>query len=112
VRTWPPCTYVPGPLGAAGLALGVAGMTGAGRSRRSGLRGPCLLFTIGAIAAVEPPFVIATSDWRYELPQLSLIPIAAVLGLTALASRAGDRTPAMRPASTDRLVRVGQLPIA
>jgi Dolichyl-phosphate-mannose-protein mannosyltransferase len=83
--------YVPGPLLAAGLALGVAGLAGLGRARRSWLRAPCLLFTIAAIAAAEPPFVIATFDWRYELPQLSLIPIAAVLGLTALTRRAGDR---------------------
>jgi hypothetical protein len=87
--------YIPGPLLAAGLALGVAGMAGIGRARRSGLRAPCLLFTIGAIAAVEPPFVIANFDWRYELPQLSLIPIAAILGVTALVGRASDRTPGM-----------------
>jgi hypothetical protein len=100
--------YVPGPLLAAGLALGVAGTAGIGRARRSGLRAPCLLFTIGVIAAVEPPFIIATFDWRYELPQLSLIPIAAVLGVLALAGRASDQAPAKRPASTDRLVRTGQ----
>jgi len=96
--------YVPGPLLAAGLALG---LTGVGRPRKSargrpdsaaprrGLRAPCLLFTIAAIAAVEPPFVIATFDWRYELPQLSLIPIAAILGLTALTGQTGGRTRAM-----------------
>ncbi|HEX2819332.1 MAG TPA: hypothetical protein VHO07_04070 [Streptosporangiaceae bacterium] len=77
--------YTPGPLLAAGLALGVVGMAGIGRTRRSGLRAPCMLFTIGTIAAVEPPFLITTFDWRYELPQLSLIPIAAMLALTALA---------------------------
>jgi hypothetical protein len=100
--------YVPGPLLAAGLALGMAGMAGIGRARRSGLRAPCLLFTIGVIAAVEPPFIIATFDWRYELPQLSLIPIAAVLGTMALIGRASDRTPAMWPMRTDRLVHTGQ----
>jgi 4-amino-4-deoxy-L-arabinose transferase-like glycosyltransferase len=104
--------YVPGPLLAAGLALGLAGLAGIGAARRSGLRAPCLLFTVGAIAAIVPPFVIATFDWRYELPQLSLIPIAAVLGLTALASRTSDQTPAVRPASADRLVHAGQPPNA
>ena len=88
--------YVPGPLLAVGLAVGVAGLAGIGRARQSGLRPPCLLFTMAAIAAAEPPFVIATFDWRYELPQLSLIPIAAVLGLTALTGR--RRTAAIRPA--------------
>jgi hypothetical protein len=77
--------YVPGPVLAAGLALGLAGLAGIGRARRSRLRGPCLLFTLGTVAMIVPPFIIAGFDWRYELPQLSLIPIAAVLGVTALA---------------------------
>ena len=106
--------YVPGPLLAAGLALGVAGMAGIGRARRSGLRAPCLLFTIGAIAAVEPPFIIATFDWRYELPQLSLIPIAAILGATALAGRArtptrGRRAPIGWPIPADQQARTSRL---
>jgi hypothetical protein len=94
--------HVPGPLLAGGLALGLAGMAGIGRARRSGLRGPCLLFTLGTIFLVVPPFIIATFDWRYELPQLSLIPIAAVLGVTALAGwdRDRDRAPVTGPAST------------
>jgi hypothetical protein len=96
--------YVPGPLLAAGLALGVAGTAGIGRARHSGLRAPCLLFTIGVIAAVEPPFIIATFDWRYELPQLSLIPIAAVLGVLALAGRASDQAPAR---AGRRILRAG-----
>jgi hypothetical protein len=101
--------YVPGPLFAAGLALGLAGMAGIGRARRSGLRAPCLLFAIGAIAAVEPPFLISTFDWRYELPQFSLIPIAAVLAVTALTRRVGDPAPAPPPAGPDLLVPVGEL---
>jgi hypothetical protein len=91
--------YVPGPVLAAGLALGLAGAAGIGRARRSKLRGPCLLFSLGTIFMVVPPFIIATFDWRYELPQFSLIPIAAVLGVTALAGWDRDRTPAP-PAST------------
>ena len=100
--------YVPGPLLAAGLALGVAGLAGIGPARRNGLRAPCLLFTIGAIAAVEPPFLIATFDWRYELPQLSLIPIAAVLGLTALAGRASQAPRAHTPRTRTAPVGGGQ----
>jgi hypothetical protein len=107
--------YVPGPLFAVGLALGLAGMAGIGRARRGvspaapprlcsrALRAPCMLFTIGVIAAVEPPFLIQPFDWRYELPQLSLIPIAAVLGLLALTGTARDRThrtASAEPAST------------
>jgi hypothetical protein len=92
--------YVPGPLLAAGLVLGLAGMAGIGRGRRSRLRGPCLLFTLGTIFAVVPPFIIATFDWRYELPQFYLIPIAAVLGLMAMTERAGD---AKNPATSASL---------
>ncbi len=82
--------YVPGPLLAAGLVLGLAGTAGLGRARRSRLRGPCLLFSLGTIAMVVPPFIIATFDWRYELPQFYLIPIAAVLGVRAMAGRDSD----------------------
>ena len=92
--------HVPGPLLAGGLALGLAGMAGIGRARRSRLRGPCLLFTLGTVAMIVPPFIIATFDWRYELPQLALIPIAAVLGVTALAGWDRDRIPAASPANT------------
>jgi hypothetical protein len=82
--------YVPGPLLAAGLVLGLAGTAGLGRARRSRLRGPCLLFSLGTIAMIVPPFIIATFDWRYELPQFYLIPIAAVLGVRAMAGRDSD----------------------
>ena len=92
--------WIPGPLLAAGLAVGLAGWAGIGRARRSTLRAPCLLFSFGTIFAIVPPFVIATFDWRYELPQLSLIPIAAVLGVTAMAGWAGDRTPPVAPPTT------------
>ena len=100
--------YVPGPVLAAGLLLGAAGMAGIGRARRSGLRASCLLFTLGTIAAVEPPFIIANFDWRYELPQLSLIPIAAVLGVTALVGRRRDTPAGTSLANGDQLVRPGQ----
>jgi hypothetical protein len=85
--------YVPGPLLAAGLVLGLAGTAGLGRARRSKLRGPCLLFSLGTIAMVVPPFIIATFDWRYELPQFYLIPIAAVLGVRAMTARDSDTRP-------------------
>ena len=49
---------------------------------------------------IVPPFIIATFDWRYELPQFSLIPIAAVLAVTALAGWDRDRAPSTAQAST------------
>jgi hypothetical protein len=96
--------YVPGPVLALGLALGLAGMAGMagiGRARRShprrlaakaAERAPCLLFALGAIAVVEPPFIIAAFDWRYELPQFSLIPVAAILAVTAFTRSASTQS--------------------
>ncbi len=85
--------YIPGPVFAAGLLLGLAACCYPGRRIR-GLRGPAtLLFTTGAVFVLVPPALFATFDWRYQLPQLSLIPIAAacaVMTFTApLPSTAG-----------------------
>jgi hypothetical protein len=45
--------------------------------------GAALLFAAGAVLVLIPPAAFATFDWRYQLPQLTLIPVAAVLGLAA-----------------------------
>ena len=88
--------YVPGPVFAAGLALALAGLI-AGQARNTGkaerrdraARHAGLLFTAGAVLVLLPPAAFATFDWRYQLPQLSLIPVAALLGAQAIFSRAG-----------------------
>ena len=67
--------YIPGPVFAAGLLLGLAGSI-APRRRRSPA---CVLFTASAILVLVPPALFATFDWRYQLPQLTLVPVAAVL---------------------------------
>jgi 4-amino-4-deoxy-L-arabinose transferase-like glycosyltransferase len=89
--------YIPGPLLAAGLLLGLAGAAFIFRrgDRRRG-SAQSLLFSVAAIAVLVPPALFATFDWRYQLPQLSLIPIAAVLGATTLAPA---RTSVARPRS-------------
>jgi 4-amino-4-deoxy-L-arabinose transferase-like glycosyltransferase len=91
--------YIPGPLLAAGLLIG---LVGAVLRRRNGPE--TLLFTVSAVAIGIPPAVFATFDWRYQLPQLTLIPIAAVLGLTAITARrpatAGTAAPD-RPAAAE-----------
>jgi Dolichyl-phosphate-mannose-protein mannosyltransferase len=106
--------YVPGPVFAAGLVLAVAGLA-VGTHRRSqpkATRDACLMFTLSAVLVLIPPAMFATFDWRYELPQLSLIPVAAVLGaamlghgrLTAARTSAGG-TPRTRPASAESGLR-------
>jgi hypothetical protein len=95
--------YLPGPVLAAGLVLALGGLvTGRARGRTrgrasGGASGPdsgpdsstaTLLFTASAILILLPPAMFATFDWRYQLPQLSLIPVAAVLGSQVLGSHA------------------------
>jgi hypothetical protein len=99
--------YVPGPLLAAGLLLGAGGLAWTRRARSSGLRAPGLLFTTGVVAAALLPYFIATFDWRYELPQLSLIPVAAVLGVLTLTGGPGNRT----GQAPRELVRAGPAPM-
>ena len=74
--------YLPGPVLAAGLGLALGGLI-LSRGRDQGT----LLFTASAIAILLPPAMFATFDWRYQLPQLSLIPVAAVLGSHAIVRR-------------------------
>jgi len=83
--------YLPGPVFAAGLVLALGGLI-FGRGDRKAL----LLFTVSAVAIPLPPTMFATFDWRYQLPQLSLIPVAAVLGADAIGSRLAAR-PEGRP---------------
>jgi hypothetical protein len=77
--------YVPGPVFAAGLAVALAAVVI--KRRRSKQRNACLLFAVSAIAVLVPPAAFATFDWRYQLPQLTLIPAAAVLGALAVGGR-------------------------
>ena len=76
--------YVPGPVFAGGLILALAGLT-VGARRRDDRASAALLFTASAVLALIPPALFATFDWRYQLPQLTLIPVAAVLGGTVSA---------------------------
>ncbi|MGB6579602.1 MAG: phospholipid carrier-dependent glycosyltransferase [Streptosporangiaceae bacterium] len=85
--------YVPGPVFAAGLVLGLGGLVAAtarrGTKDRQGkqIRDAGLLFTASAVLMLIVPAAFATFDWRYQLPQLSLIPVAAILGVQAARSR-------------------------
>jgi 4-amino-4-deoxy-L-arabinose transferase-like glycosyltransferase len=80
--------YLPGPVFAAGLALALAApVIGRLRGRPKASRDACLLFTASAVLVLVPPAAFATFDWRYQLPQLALIPVAAILGVNVIISR-------------------------
>jgi hypothetical protein len=94
--------YVPGPFLAICLLAGLAGAVGIGRSRRSPLRVTCALFSVTALAVLAVPELLSVFSWRYQLPQLGLLPAAGALGLTALIrareQRAAAPTDAAEPA--------------
>jgi hypothetical protein len=75
--------YTPGPLYA---VFGIAGVAGALR-RRTGqltdLRVPCLLVTLAAVVLLVSSDAFEFS-WRYQLPAVVLLPLAGMLGVTAL----------------------------
>jgi Glycosyl transferase family 2 len=78
--------FTPGPLMAAFLLLGLAGVCWRGRSRGAPTRGPALLFLLGTVALLGAADFYEFT-WRYQLPGLVLGPVAGVLGLTALTWR-------------------------
>jgi len=81
--------YVPGPVFAAGLLLALGGLI-ASKARNDQAR-PArhagLLFTVSAVLVLVPVAAFGIFDWRYQLPQLSLIPVAAILGVHAAGRR-------------------------
>jgi hypothetical protein len=109
--------YVPGPLYAAFLAAGVlggglghrrpAGLAGGGRdtggpagggglagggpdtggpTRGGGLAGACGLVTLAAAVLLVSSDAFEFS-WRYQLPAVTMLPLAGTLGLTVLSAR-------------------------
>jgi Dolichyl-phosphate-mannose-protein mannosyltransferase len=100
--------YVPGPVFAAGLALAAAGLVITARRRDARARAG-LLFTVSAVLVLVPPALFATFDWRYQLPQLTLIPVATALLIPARRASGGTgrRT---RPAAAGSGLRVPDAP--
>jgi hypothetical protein len=73
--------YTPGPLYAVFLVAGVAGAV-AGR-RRTELAVPCLLVTLAAVVLLVSSDAFEFS-WRYQLSAVVMLPLAGMLGVTAL----------------------------
>lgn len=75
--------YTPGPLLGLGLLVGLLGGFGIGNARRSGIRAASLLVS-GLGVTVLMTSAAFEFSWRYQLPGLVLLPMAGVLGVTAL----------------------------
>ena len=97
--------YVPGTLYALAALVAVAGVVstrrGAPDDRR---RSVCTLFLLSGVAVVAVPIVTQGFDYRYQLPALPMLSIAAALGFSLL--RSGPRWRPLRrtadaPPSTD-----------
>jgi hypothetical protein len=91
--------YTPGPVLAGLLILGLLGGF-VRRARRSGLAGVSLL-TTGLAITVLGTAAIFEFSWRYQLPGLVLLPLAGILGITALTSRKEQPPPGTPAASAD-----------
>jgi 4-amino-4-deoxy-L-arabinose transferase-like glycosyltransferase len=99
--------YVPGPVFAGGLVLALAGVM-AGARRRDKRASAGLLFTASAVLVLIPPALFATFDWRYQSAQLTLIPVAAVIGgrlLRAPRSASDGIAPRTRPVAAESGLR-------
>ncbi len=110
--------YTTGPLLAASIVLALAAAAGIGPARRSGMRSVCLLFGLTALIVTVPDAALSTFDWRYQLPQIVLAPLAGGLGVAALIPRAraprdGHGSTREQPASEVAVVAHGDpLPVA
>ena len=75
--------YTPGPVFLFGLLAGIGGIFTFRRRRDSGPALACLLIT-GCAVAVLLGADLYEFSWRYQLPALVTLPVAAAFGVTAL----------------------------
>jgi Dolichyl-phosphate-mannose-protein mannosyltransferase len=76
--------WTPGPLMAVLLLVGVAAAAGVGRARRSGDRVAVGLLVGCCVVPLLTGAAFSGFSWRYQLPQIPLLPVAGALGLAAL----------------------------
>jgi Dolichyl-phosphate-mannose-protein mannosyltransferase len=79
--------HTPGPVLAACAVAGLLAAAGLGRARRSGLRVAAWTFAALCLVVLVAASMGSGFSWRYQLPQLVLLPPAGALGLTALLRR-------------------------
>jgi hypothetical protein len=84
LRTYQRFGYAPGPLLALGVLAALAALLGLGGAGSSRLRWPAFLFAGVALAVCFGSVILVAFSWRYQLPQVLLLPAAAVLGFSAV----------------------------
>ncbi len=84
LRTYQRFGYVPGTVLGLCLLAALGAALGLGRSKESGLRAPALAFAAIGTTLLVAVAVTTIFNWRYQLPQLVLLPPAGALGLAAL----------------------------
>jgi hypothetical protein len=93
--------YVPGTLYALAALLALAGVALTGRGRPDDRRrAVCTLFLLSGLAVVAVPIVTQGFDYRYQLPALPMLSIAAALGFSLL--RSGPRWLPLRRTADNR----------
>jgi hypothetical protein len=90
--------WTPGPLLGGLLVLSAVATLGFGRSRRSGDRVAIGLLAGACTITLLTGAAVSGFSWRYQLPQLGLLPLAGALAIAALVrGRAPGRPPAAPP---------------
>jgi hypothetical protein len=93
--------YLPGPVFGVAFIAGLLAAAGVGRARRSGLRAACLLPTLCGLTVLLAADLFLFS-WRYQLPALTMAPLAGALGLAALTGRVTPTSPSPSRAAAPR----------
>jgi hypothetical protein len=88
--------YVPNVLLGLGLVAALLAAAGVGPARRSGLRTTALLFVLMTLAVILPPAAVNQFTWRYQIPQLVLIPPAIAAAIEAFRRRRDAAGPTPR----------------
>jgi hypothetical protein len=93
-RAW---VYTPGPVLLALLLVSAAAVAGLGRARRCGDRIAIGLLAGACVTTLVTGAALSGFSWRYQLPQVPLLPMAGALAVAALLRGAAPGRPAPPP---------------